>query len=61
MAKKDDYDWLDDPFNDHKNHKPQGGCSGVALVAVVLVFVLIIVLGFFVLGSVGAISDMFAG
>lgn len=61
MAKKEDYDWLDDPFNEHKNSKPRGGCSGVALVAVVLVFVLIIVLGFFVLGSIGAISDIFAG
>ncbi|MEG0322434.1 MAG: hypothetical protein RR619_00440 [Raoultibacter sp.] len=61
MAKKEDYDWLDDPFNEHKNNKPHGGCSSAAIVAVVLVFVLIIVLGFFILSSIGAISDIFAG
>lgn len=59
--RKEDYDWLDDPFDERKNQKPQGGCSGIAVAAMILVVVLVVVLGFVVIGSLGAIGDVFAG
>lgn len=63
MARKStqDYDWLDDPFDEKKNQKPRGGCSGPAIVALVLVVVLVGVLGFFIVGSLGALVDVYTG
>ncbi|WP_139652966.1 hypothetical protein [Raoultibacter phocaeensis] len=63
MARKheQDYDWLDDPFDEKKNQKPRSGCTGPALVALVLVVVLIGVLGFFLIGSLGALTDVYTG
>ncbi|MEQ3362608.1 hypothetical protein [Raoultibacter massiliensis] len=58
---KQDYDWLDDPFDDRKNQKPQGGCSGIALVALILAVVLVAVLGFVVVGSLGVLGDVYSG
>ena len=58
---KQDYDWLDDPFDDRKNQKPQGGCSGSALVALILAVVLVAVLGFVVVGSLGVLGDVYSG
>ena len=60
MANKKDYDWLDDPFNDRKDQKPQTGCSGFAIGAIILVFVLVIALGYFIIGSFGALAEIFA-
>lgn len=59
--KEQDYDWLDDPFNDAKNQKPRGGCTGPAIVALVIVVVLVCVLGFFVIGSIGTLADVYSG
>lgn len=59
--KEQDYDWLDDPFNDAKNQKPRGGCTGPAVVALAIAVVLVCALGFFVVGSIGTLADVYGG
>ena len=60
MAKHDDYNWIDDPFDEKKNAKlQQKARRNTALSAVVfVVLVMVVILGFF---SLFTFAGLYAG
>jgi hypothetical protein len=60
MASKEDYDWLDDPFNDKKNPPKKGMSSGSKAaigIGCVVVFIGLIVLAVLVIAGAGSLAD----
>ena len=63
MARKEQYDWLDDPFDEKKNAQIKAGMSGGSKLAVVLgcagVLVVLLVLAVFMtLGLASAVGSL---
>ncbi|ANE22740.1 MAG: hypothetical protein K6F70_07740 [Eggerthellaceae bacterium] len=63
MARKEQYDWLDDPFDEKKNAQVKAGMSGGSKLAVVLgcvgVLVVLLVLAVFMtLGLASAVGSL---
>ncbi|MBE6466077.1 hypothetical protein [Denitrobacterium detoxificans] len=63
MARKEQYDWLDDPFDEKKNAQMKAGMSGGSKLAVVLgcvgVLVVLLVLAVFMtLGLASAVGSL---
>lgn len=63
MARKEQYDWLDDPFDEKKNAQIKAGMSGGSKLAVVLgcvgVLVVLLVLAVFMtLGLASAVGRL---
>ena len=63
MARKEQYDWLDDPFDDKKNAQIKAGMSGGSKLAVVLgcagvLVVILILVVFVVLGLASAMGSL---
>lgn len=64
MARSEQYDWLDDPFDDKKNAQVKAGMSGgsklaillgcVGVLVVVLILVIVMMLG--LASAVGSLS-----
>lgn len=60
MARKQEYDWLDDPFSDKKSARKMGGGSKAAVgIGCVIAFVIVVVLLVIVVrGAIGIAGSM---
>lgn len=60
MARKQEYDWLDDPFSDKKSAQKMGGGSKAAVgIGCVIAFVIVVVLLVIVVrGAIGIAGSM---
>lgn len=62
MAKKDEFDWLDDPFNDKKASQQQTGMSNGTKVALgcgclVVLVAVVVLLMFFLVDAMSILSQ----
>ena len=60
MARKEDYDWLDDPFNDKKDPAKKGmgtGSKAAIGIGCVVVFIGLLVMAVLVIAGAGSLAE----